>query len=61
MQRILTISPNNKARVYKSYSSASRVLSGTGSINLRHTIAKQVNSGGGWVGDTYVVPFSIKI
>lgn len=54
MQKVLTVGPNNGARIYKSLSSTSRVLSGTGSTTLRHSVADQCNSGGGFVGEVWV-------
>ena len=52
--KVLTIGPNGGARVYSSIRAASRALSGTGTDNMRSTIARRCEAGGGKVGEVYV-------
>lgn len=52
--QVLTVSQNDTVRVFNSIRAASRMLSGTGSEELRSTIARRVAEGGGYVGNVYV-------
>lgn len=51
---VMTVGPNNGAKVYRSLRSASRALSGIGSDSLRSTITNRCDQGGGFVGDVWV-------
>jgi len=52
--QVLTIGPNKGVRVYNSIRAASRALSGTGSDEMRSTISRRINEGGGYIGNVYV-------
>lgn len=54
MTQQVTVITEKSARIYRSYSSLSRVLSGNGTDKLRHKIASTVNGGGDLIGNVYV-------
>ena len=54
MKSILTIGPNGGRKTYTSAAATSRVLSGTGSSNLRSSISRAANAGGGYINGTLV-------
>lgn len=51
---VLTIGPNKGLKVYGSLRAASRALSGNGTDNLRRTITRRIDNGGGYVGNVWV-------
>lgn len=51
---VLTIGPNGGAKAYTSARAASRALSGTGSDNMKDTIIRRLDDGGGFIGDVWV-------
>jgi hypothetical protein len=53
-EKVLVVGPNGAAAVYNSIRATSRVLSGDGSDALRRTIARRLDTGGGFVGNAWV-------
>ncbi len=51
---ILTVGPSGKATRYCSQRAVSRVLTGDGSDNLRSTVKRRLDAGGGFIGRVWV-------
>jgi hypothetical protein len=52
--KVLAITPNREARVYRSTTTAARQLSGDGTTRTQRTIQRRIAEGGGYIGNVWI-------